>query len=155
MDSNTDQAEIAVTPPVLFSGFIVAGFIVEILVGFPILPGFLAKGLAVVLLLGVVGVVVTAYLELKKAGTSINPRLATTAVVTTGPYAYSRNPLYLSLVALYLAIALLVNSLPMILVGAAFAVTLQRMVIEAEETYLEKKFGETYTAYKAKVGRWL
>jgi protein-S-isoprenylcysteine O-methyltransferase Ste14 len=155
VDSNADQAEISVTPPVLFSGFIVAGFIIEILIGFPILPGFIAKGLAILLLIAIVVLVVSAYLTLKQAGTPINPRLSTTAVVTTGPFAYSRNPLYLALVALFVAIGLLINSLPFLLVAAAFAVALQRLVIEAEERYLEAKFGATYTDYKAKVKRWL
>ncbi|MEO0036270.1 MAG: hypothetical protein RLZZ501_2293, partial [Pseudomonadota bacterium] len=74
---------------------------------------------------------------------------------TDGPFAYSRNPLYLSLLAIYGGLALLVNSLLMVLLGGAMFFTLQRHVVEPEERYLAEKFGDAYRDYLGRVRRWL
>ena len=77
------------------------------------------------------------------------------ALVTEGPFHYTRNPAYLSLTMIYTAIATLANALwAIVLLPIALLVT-QRGVIEREERYLERKFGEEYLNYKARVRRWI
>jgi protein-S-isoprenylcysteine O-methyltransferase Ste14 len=79
----------------------------------------------------------------------------TTAIVTKGPFRYSRNPLYVSLTLLYLGVALIINVLWIVLLVVPVLVVMQRGVIGREEAYLERKFGEKYLSYKARVRRWV
>lgn len=89
------------------------------------------------------------------AGTPVQPHHPTTALVTGGPYAVSRNPIYLALIAITLG-ASLISALPWIAVMLAPTVAaLHAGVIKREEAYLEKLFGDEYRAYKAKVRRYL
>ncbi len=90
-----------------------------------------------------------------QAETELNAYKPTTAIVMRGPFRFSRNPLYLSLTALYIGIATVVNSLWAIVLLPVALVAISRGVIEREERYLERKFGEEYLRYKAKVRRWI
>ena len=79
----------------------------------------------------------------------------TTAIVATGPYALSRNPIYVSFIAVYVGIALVVNTLwPIIFLPVGIAL-LYYGVIAREESYLERVFGDGYRHYKARVRRWI
>jgi protein-S-isoprenylcysteine O-methyltransferase Ste14 len=89
------------------------------------------------------------------ARTNIGPTLPSTAIVTTGPFRLSRNPLYLALTLLYLGLVLAFDSwwgiarlIPLLLV-------MHRGVILREERYLEAKFGDEYRRYKVSVARYL
>lgn len=89
------------------------------------------------------------------AGTNVRPDRPTTAVVSTGPYRISRNPMYVSLCALQVGIALLIDGLMPLLFLIPLALTLHFGVIRREERYLEAKFGPDYIAFKSRVRRWL
>jgi protein-S-isoprenylcysteine O-methyltransferase Ste14 len=92
---------------------------------------------------------------MKRAGTNIRPDQPSLALVSDGPFRFSRNPLYVAVTGLYLGITLLVNALwPLVLLVPALVV-LQRGVIAREERYLEAKFGEPYRAYRSRVRRWI
>lgn len=153
--ARTDVADIKVIPPVIFGGFLVGGLVLAAIWGVPVLPRVLAHGLGVCLLIAAGFVAVTAFQAMKRQGTAVHPRTPTDALVTDGPFAYSRNPLYLSLLAIYGGLALLVNSLLMVLLGVAMFFTLQRHVVEPEERYLAEKFGDAYQDYLGRVRRWL
>jgi len=85
----------------------------------------------------------------------VRPDRPTTAVVTAGPFGFTRNPLYLSLCLLNLALGLILADIWLIVTTAIMAVVLQWGVISREERYLEAKFGEVYVAYRKRVRRWL
>jgi protein-S-isoprenylcysteine O-methyltransferase Ste14 len=76
-------------------------------------------------------------------------------LVQDGPFRYSRNPGYLSLTMLYAGIAVLRNALWAILLLPLVLFVIQREVIEREERYLERTFGEEYLDYKRRVRRWV
>jgi protein-S-isoprenylcysteine O-methyltransferase Ste14 len=76
-------------------------------------------------------------------------------LTTEGPFRYTRNPGYLSLAMIYAGIAVLRNSLWAILLLPLVLYVIQREVIEHEERYLERTFGEEYLDYKRKVRRWV
>lgn len=90
-----------------------------------------------------------------KAGTPIRPFEETTALVTDGLFRYSRNPVYVAMVAALAGIAVVLGTLAPIIVIPAFAWFIRRRFIEAEERMLEDAFGEDYRAYKQRVRRWI
>jgi len=92
---------------------------------------------------------------MKRAGTNIRPDQPTLAVVSDGPFRFTRNPLYLALTGLYVGITLLADALWPLLLLVPVLVVLQWGVVAREERYLEAKFGEPYRAYKARVRRWV
>jgi protein-S-isoprenylcysteine O-methyltransferase Ste14 len=89
------------------------------------------------------------------ARTTVLPHRTTTALVTSGPFRLTRNPLYLSLGLLMAGAAFAMNSLAMLTMLAPWAVVMRYGVIAREERYLEGKFGEDYRAYCQRVRRWL
>jgi protein-S-isoprenylcysteine O-methyltransferase Ste14 len=100
-------------------------------------------------------IAISALRVLRRAQTTFDTMKPTTAIVTAGPFRYSRNPLYGSLTLLYLGVASLINALWIVLLVVPLLVVIQRGVIGREEAYLERKFGEEYLNYKARVRRWI
>lgn len=90
-----------------------------------------------------------------RAGTHPEPTRPATALVTSGPFRFSRNPIYLGLTLLYLGVSLLIDTLWCLLLLPAVLAVMVHGVIEREEAYLERRFGERYRAYRARVRRWL
>ncbi|MCX5796183.1 MAG: isoprenylcysteine carboxylmethyltransferase family protein [Elusimicrobia bacterium] len=87
--------------------------------------------------------------------TTLLPHKPSSALITFGPYRFSRNPLYLSSALLYAGVALWFGLLwSLLLLPAALAVV-RSYVIAKEESYLERRFGRSYLDYKARVRRWL
>ncbi len=150
-----DRAMVIAPPPFLYLGALAIGLGLH--AGFPVrvLPqgiACFAGGTACVLsaALGVTGL-----RALRRAGTSQNPRRPTTALVITGPFRISRNPLYLSFLCLYVGIAIFVNGLWPLLLAVPLVAVLRSGVIGPEERYLERKFGDEYRRYRSQVRRWL
>ena len=90
-----------------------------------------------------------------RARTTILPFRPTAALVTGGPYRFTRNPMYVSLAALYAGGALLLNALWPLLILPFVLVLVDRMVIRKEERYLAHAFGMEYASYRSRVRRWL
>lgn len=89
------------------------------------------------------------------AGTNVRPNRPVTALVTGGPFRYSRNPLYLGMTLIYLGIVLCTGALwPLATLVPTLAIVHWRIVLR-EEVYLESRFGDNYRAYKARVNRWI
>jgi protein-S-isoprenylcysteine O-methyltransferase Ste14 len=98
---------------------------------------------------------ITTLRVLSRAHTPVDPLKPTTALVTEGPFRYSRNPLYVALTLLYLGVAFLVNVLWILLLVVPALVVLRYGVIAREEAYLARKFGTAYHYYTTQVRRWL
>ena len=96
-----------------------------------------------------------AILSLRRARTAVDPRHPTTAIVASGPFRYTRNPLYLSLVGLFIGLSACMDSLTMLSFVIPFVLVLTHGVIVREEHYLAIKFGQEYRDYRNKVRRWL
>ena len=86
--------------------------------------------------------------------TTVNPYRAASNLVTGGPFAYSRNPIYLSDWFVYAGAMLLLKTAWSLLLAPAVYLVMRHMVIAHEETHLAARFGEEYLAYKSRVRRW-
>jgi protein-S-isoprenylcysteine O-methyltransferase Ste14 len=152
--SREPTAGILAPPPVIYAVPLAAGLLLQRWRPIPFVPGGaeIPLGIACVLL-GLVGL--PALLAFRKAKTSVNPWRPSKAVVTTGPYRLSRNPMYVGLTWFYVGIAVWVNAawpfffLPLVLIAMHYGVILR------EEAYLERTFGEEYRQYRQRVRRWL
>jgi protein-S-isoprenylcysteine O-methyltransferase Ste14 len=89
------------------------------------------------------------------AGTNISPLKPANSIVTTGPFRFTRNPLYLSITLLYLGLTLISNTWWGMICLFPLVVVMHNGVVLREEYYLEQKFGETYRNYRATVRRYL
>lgn len=92
---------------------------------------------------------------MESTGTNVNPSRPATTLVTIGPYAFSRNPMYVARTCLYLGLGLLMNALCVLVAVVPLLVVMHYGVIKPEERYLEAKFGEAYRQYRSHVRRWL
>jgi protein-S-isoprenylcysteine O-methyltransferase Ste14 len=90
-----------------------------------------------------------------KAGTNIIPFSESTALVTDGVFAFSRNPMYTGMVLALAGTALLLNGIWAWLVIVPFAAIIRFYFVHTEEQLMEQTFGEDYLSYKASVRRWL
>lgn len=89
------------------------------------------------------------------ARTTVMPNRAVTRMVTSGPYRFSRNPIYVSHVVLTGGIALIAQSPFVLLLLPALVLAFARLSILPEERYLERRFGDDFRAYAAHTRRWL
>lgn len=153
MTDTPDKPRIIALPPLIFGVFLVAGLAVAHLWTARAWTGGAWIGVPLIALALIIAS--SAVRVMKRHATAINPRRPTTAIVTEGPFGLTRNPLYLSMILLYLGIAASLNSLSMALLALVFALVLRAGVIIPEERYLEDKFGDTYRDYKSQVRRWL
>jgi protein-S-isoprenylcysteine O-methyltransferase Ste14 len=112
------------------------------------LPGLILIGLSLALAGWCIGLFI-------RSGTEVPPHRPTSAIVTSGPYRYSRNPIYVALTLLSVGISLWVNSFWMLGLLIPTLVVMTIAVIGPEEHYLTRKFGAEYLDYKAGVRRWI
>jgi protein-S-isoprenylcysteine O-methyltransferase Ste14 len=151
-----DHAEVRVLPPLLFAVSTLLGvglgFVCELRFATQA-PWRVPLGLAL-LALGVVPGV-WAMLWMRRTRQHPDPRRPTPELIVGGPFRFSRNPIYLGLALLQAGIGLSTGNLWILLLLAPTLWILQREVIEKEEAYLERKFGDAFRVYQGSVRRWL
>ncbi len=94
-------------------------------------------------------------LLVRLSGQSENPWKPTLQIIVRGPFRITRNPMYLQMVLVCVGVAILLWDVWILALTPVGAWLLQRLAIVPEEDYLERKFGDTYLAYKRRVRRWL
>ena len=156
--STEDHANAPVLPPVLFGACLGAGFLLKWLAPVRLVPQslegpvrFAGAGLA---FLGFAfgGWALATFV---RARTTPHPNRPVSALVTRGPYRVSRNPMYLGLSAATAGIALVANTPWLLAALPLLWLALGRLVIDREEAYLERKFGEEYRLFLARTRRWI
>jgi protein-S-isoprenylcysteine O-methyltransferase Ste14 len=144
-----------IRPPLVYLGSLVVGALIQLAMPLPFLPRTLTVTLGASLVVVAIALVSYSVAKFRAAGTPVPARKPTTVIVRTGPYRFSRNPIYLAFSLFQLGIAIWVNS-PWLLATLVGAVALiHSVVIPREEQYLERRFGVEYLDYKASVRRWL
>ncbi len=150
-----DNPGVIARPPLIYLTALALGLGLHAAFRLPVLPVTLARSVGVLLIACAVAVAVPAFRAMARAGTSFRTERPTTAIVTDGPFGYTRNPIYVALTLRYLGIALLINALWVLLLIVPVLVLMQLGVVAREERYLDRKFCDEYLRYKARVRRWL
>jgi protein-S-isoprenylcysteine O-methyltransferase Ste14 len=153
--SKQDTPGVIAPPPLIYLTALVIGLGLGYLVPTPFLPRSLAYGLGAVLILIGTWIIISARRMMQRAGTAIRPTIPTTALVITGPFRFTRNPLYVGATLIYVGIAVAARSLWALALLLVVLAVMQRGVIDREEHYLERKFGADYVRYKERVRRWI
>tara|TARA_R110002126_G_scaffold146067_14_gene292014 strand:+ start:85 stop:570 length:486 start_codon:yes stop_codon:yes gene_type:complete len=154
-DGAPDTAGVVMPPPVILLIAILFGAVLEIFLPRPFAPDWAQTYLGPALVVAAVAVAIIAERQFKRAGTSVKPWVPTTAIVTTGLFAFSRNPMYVAMVVLLFGLAFAGNTLWILTATVGFVGVMHYGVILREEAYLERLFGATYADYRARVRRWI
>lgn len=155
MNKHRDHASVKIHPPVLlvihiFIAWLLGRFVVLPIVVSPLFQN-IGLGLAGIgFLLGLLSLY-----AFTKARTTVNPHGSVKTIVSSGVYRLTRNPIYLGMVLMLIGFPLAFGNVWGIPLAPVFIFLMNKLVIEHEEAYLEKKFGEAYTGYRSRVRRWL
>lgn len=146
-------------PPLLFVAGFVLGLLLERVERVRLIGGDAPRAVGVIggwaAIAAGLGVMLWALLTFTRARTAVFPNRPATRVVTSGPYAWSRNPMYVGLALAYVGLALLTNhGWPLALLPLVLA-SLYALVIRREERYLGAAFPREYGEYRRRVRRWL
>lgn len=144
-----------VHPPIVALLFIGIAYFLGRFVPLPMIAPMVLRNVGLLLtflgfLLGI-----GAFIEFRKARTTLDPHGSAKQVVTSGIYRFTRNPIYLGFLLMVIGLPLNSGLYWGILMAPLYMMTMTRLVIEREEAYLERKFKDQYTGYKSRVRRWL
>lgn len=143
-------------PPIWTLIYILLGLALSWSLGWPAFPGLPLPALGLVLVVLAFIPPIWAVVLFRRADTEINPTSpANRALVTSGPYQFTRNPMYLGLVTLSLGIAVWIGAWPMLIVPLAVFATANWVHIPFEEAKMRRQFGAAYEDYAARVRRWV
>ena len=149
--------ELRIPPPIV--GLIIAGGMWTVAYLTPILQLSRLGRLSVALVLGAIGVAVAVggVISFRRAETTVSPLKPETsaALVSTGVYSFTRNPMYLGMALALVAWAVYLSSVWSLLGPVLFALYITRFQIVPEERVLDRLFGASFAAYKKRVRRWL
>jgi len=150
-----DSARVLIFPPLLLVICIGVGLLAWRSLPWPTLSGVFAIPMA--LICGIAGLVADRWAQrsLRQAHTAVHPAHATTAVVDTGPFKYSRNPIYLAQGCFLACVGFMTRGTAFFLALLPWYLVMRLGVIAREERYLAGKFGADYLSYVGRVRRWL
>lgn len=152
-----DSAAIRIPPPIFFFVCLGCGLLLEYLlpislINLPLVPRVIVGGIFIMI---AIFFAASGFFMLIMNKTTFDTSKSTSKIVTNGVYRFSRNPLYLSLLLLLSAFAVLLSSLWIFMAIPVLYVLFLFKAVQPEEKYLLQKFGEEYLHYSKKVRRWI
>jgi len=157
-DRDAATAGVLTRPPVLYLACLILGLVLDhvLPLPFPLPQTFWARWMAGggLIVLGV-AIAAAGIGNFSRAATPVPSNQPVRALVTSGIHGHSRNPIYVGLFLLYAGIGVAARSPWVLILTLPLAVTLRYGVVAREEAYLERRFGDAYRDYKARVRRWV
>ena len=154
--SSADAANLGlIRPPFVYLGSIALGLVVHYAWPARFVPPSISTPAGAMLTLLAVGLFVASVRSFRAAGTPVPGNRPTLAIVRTGPYRFSRNPIYLAFSLFQLGLSVWFNSLGLLVTLIPAVSLMALVVIPKEERYLEARFPSEYSSYRAAVRRWL
>ena len=142
-------------PPRIAQLFVLTAALLHLATPFSQLHVYSSQVLGAILGIGGFGVMIWGWWLFKRYDTAICPTAKTDFLVTFGVYRVSRNPMYLGLVSMLLAVAIFVGTFPFYLATTAYFLVINNAFCPYEESKLSEAFGDSYMSYKNKVRRWI
>jgi protein-S-isoprenylcysteine O-methyltransferase Ste14 len=144
-----------VHPPIVALLFIVIAYFLGRFVLLPFAAPVVLRyiGLALTFVGFLLGI--GAFIEFRKARTTLDPHGSARQLITSGIYRFTRNPIYLGFLLMVIGLPLNSGLYWGIVLAPFYIFMMNRLIIEHEEAYLERKFGKAYTNYTSRVRRWL
>jgi protein-S-isoprenylcysteine O-methyltransferase Ste14 len=156
MADTTDTANVIIRPPIAWAVAVLAGLALNWLMPLPFVPAAVPAGwLGAMAFALALALLAWAIVTITRAGSSVPTNLPTTTIVESGPYRFTRNPIYLGMFLGLIGLALAFDTLWLLLMLVPFALAIRYGVVGREEAYLERKFGDAYRGYRSRVRRWL
>lgn len=154
--NNQQHAQVVSFPPLVGLILAVLSISLQIFVPLSITSATtIAIPAGIIILSSGIGLQIICLRVLKKAKTTPLFQKPTSNLLQSGPYARSRNPIYIAVFLQFLGLAFLINTWWLIIALPILYIYLRYGVIAREEQYLEQKFGEEYRRYQSNVPRWL
>jgi protein-S-isoprenylcysteine O-methyltransferase Ste14 len=144
-----------VHPPIVALMFIVIAYFLGRFVPLPLIAPMILRNVG--LLMTFIGFLlgIAAFVEFRKAHTTLDPHGSAKQLVTSGIYRFTRNPIYLGFLLMVIGLPLNSGLYWGIVLAPFYAFMIHRLIIQHEEAYLQRKFGKAYTGYTSRVRRWL
>jgi protein-S-isoprenylcysteine O-methyltransferase Ste14 len=151
-----DTAQVLVRPPLVWALAAVVGIVLGWLVPLPFVPTAVPAawlgGAVFALALALFAWAIT---TMTRGGSNVPTSRPTMSIVDAGPYRFTRNPIYLGMMLSLVGLAIAFDSLWSLMALVVFFLVIRYGVVAREEAYLERKFGDVYRSYRARVRRWL
>jgi protein-S-isoprenylcysteine O-methyltransferase Ste14 len=156
MSDTVDTANVIIRPPIAWALAVLAALALHWLVPLRFMPapvpaGWLGGAVFVVAL----ALAIWAIATMTRAGSNVPTNTPTTTIVDAGPYRFTRNPIYLGMFIGLIGLAIAFDSLWPLVMLVPFGLVIRYGVVAREEAYLERKFGDLYGGYRARVRRWV
>lgn len=149
-----DNPGVVARPPRIMLVFLLLGTAIQYFLPLSLLPNPVQISIGAVIIAIGIGLMTLAVRRFNRVGTNVPTCLPVHTIVTDGIYRYTRNPMYLSGMFLFVGIAIAADNPWLLALLLPFFMILRYGVIAREERYLEDKFGDRFLRYKASVRRW-
>jgi protein-S-isoprenylcysteine O-methyltransferase Ste14 len=150
-----DTAQVMNRPPLMWTLAVIAGLALNWLMPLPFVPAVSAGWLGGAVFVLALALFVWAIITITRAGSNVPTNMPATSIVDTGPYRFTRNPIYLGMMLGLVGLAIAFDSLWLLVTLVPFFLVIHYGVVAREEAYLDRKFGEVYRSYRARVRRWV
>jgi protein-S-isoprenylcysteine O-methyltransferase Ste14 len=156
MADTADTAQVIIRPPLAWGLAVIAGLALNWLVPLPLLPVDVSAGwLGAMVFVLALALFAWAIVTMTRAGSNVPTNRPTTTIVESGPFRFTRNPIYLGMFLGLVGLAITFDNLWLLMTLVPFALVIRYGVVAREEAYLDRKFGNVYRGYRSRVRRWL
>jgi protein-S-isoprenylcysteine O-methyltransferase Ste14 len=154
-DPPPDNPGVIAFPPLIWLINAVISVLVHLCLRLPIMRYEICTVCGIVFIILAPTLALSALIKMKAAGTNVDPGKPALAIVRGGPFCFTRNPMYLALCLLQIALGFFLNDWITLMFVVPLALVFHYGVVLREERYLTAKFGEPYLQYKREVPRWI